>query len=76
VRRLRLEQLPDDRFARIREALVALRLAPADDRQLQARRPLRVMEVAGEQRARERGFGLSAAGAPYFVPPSSRDRDW
>jgi hypothetical protein len=46
------ERRPDDRFARIREALVALRLASADDRQEQARLTVRVLEV---ERAIARG---------------------
>jgi hypothetical protein len=44
------ERRPDDRFGRIREALVALGLAPADDRQEQARRTRRVLEVEQLQR--------------------------
>jgi hypothetical protein len=45
------ERRPDDRFAQIYAALMWLDMAPADDRQEQARRTLRVLRVEHQQRA-------------------------
>jgi hypothetical protein len=51
------DRTPDHRFRMIREALVALGYAPADDRQEQARRALRILEIERAQREEEGSQG-------------------